>query len=135
MRVFTKLLLGLMVVLAVACARTPPQGGRHGYGAAPGPGANPQLGDSRPHEWRGAHPYRHDVHGIDISRWQGEIDWGRVRGAGISFAFIKATEGGDHSDPAFPRYWREAAAARIPRGAYHYYYFCRSGAEQARWFI
>ena len=132
MRVVSRLLLGLMLVLAVACARTPERGG---YRAAPGPGANPQLGDSAPHDWGGRHPYGHAVHGIDVSRWQGDIDWNSVRNAGISFAFIKATEGGDHYDPSFHRYWREAAAARIPRGAYHYYYFCRSGAEQAAWFI
>lgn len=129
MRIFTKFLLGLMLVLAVACARTPARG------PAPGPGANPQLGDSQPHPWTSGHPYGHAVHGIDISRWQGHIDWNRVRGSGVSFAFIKSTEGADHIDPNFRRYWHEAAQARIPRGAYHYYYFCRTGAEQAQWFI
>ena len=129
MRILTKFLLGLMLVLAVACARTPARG------PAPGPGANPQLGDSQPHAWTSGHPYGHQVHGIDISRWQGNIDWNRVRGSGISFAFIKSTEGADHIDPNFRRYWYEAAQARIPRGAYHYYYFCRTGAQQAEWFI
>ncbi|MFV0384923.1 GH25 family lysozyme [Paracoccus sp. (in: a-proteobacteria)] len=129
---FTKILLGLMLIVTVACSSHRPS-----RGAAPRyvGGAVPQLGDSKPHTWQSGHPYNHQVHGIDISRWQGDINWARVRGAGISFAFIKATEGGDHSDPAFRRYWREAGAARIPRGAYHYFYFCRSGAEQARWFI
>ncbi|MFD1795300.1 glycoside hydrolase family 25 protein [Paracoccus aurantiacus] len=98
-------------------------------------GSVPQLGDNAPHEWVGGHPYNHAVHGIDISRWQGQIDWNRARTSGVSFAFLKATEGADHSDPEFQRYWREAGNARIPRGAYHYYYFCRSGAEQAAWFI
>ena len=140
MRTITKLLLVTVLVLAAACARSP-QRGHGGYGGAGGGGggyvggAVPQLGDSRPHVWRNGHPYNHQVHGIDISRWQGQIDWGRLRASGVSFAFIKATEGADHSDPAFLRYWREAGAARMPRGAYHYYYFCRSGAEQAAWFI
>lgn len=98
-------------------------------------GALPQLGDSRPHSWQGGHPYDHPVHGIDISRWQGNIDWNRLRRTGISFAFLKATEGGDHSDPEFQYYWQQARAAGLPRGAYHYYYFCRTGAEQAAWFI
>ena len=122
MRHLTKIMLALMLVVAVACSRAPARGPV----AAPGPGANSQLGDSRPHQWTSGHPYGHDVHGIDISRWQGNIDWNRVRTAGISFAYIKATEGADHSDPAFPHYWRAAGDARIPRGAYHYYYFCRS---------
>ena len=137
MKFLTKLLLGLAVVtFAVSCGRTPPRGGApSGYQVAPGPGANPQLGDRAPHQWRNGAPYGHAVHGIDISRWQGDIDWNRVRGAGISFAFIKATEGGDHADPNFRRYWAQAAQARIPRGAYHFYYFCRTGAENAYWYI
>ena len=98
-------------------------------------GAVPQLGDSRPHVWTSGHPYGHQVHGVDVSKYQGNVNWGAARNAGISFAFIKATEGGDHSDIAFPRYWAETRAAGIPRGAYHFYYFCRSGAEQAAWFI
>lgn len=130
MRLMNKLFLGLVLVVAVACGGGP---GRNG--GAPGPGAFPQIGDSAPHDWGRAHPYGHQVHGIDISRWQGDIDWSRVRGSGISFVYMKSTEGGDHLDPNFRRYWRETAAARIPRGAYHYYYFCRTGAEQAAWFI
>ena len=44
---------------------------------------------------------QHPVHGIDLSRWQGRVDWASVRGAGTQFAFIKATEGGDHVDERF----------------------------------
>ena len=127
------LLAALFLALTLAAC-----GGGGGRGVSSGSyhgGAVPQLGDSRPHVWEGGHPYDHPVHGIDISRWQGQIDWQRVRRSGVSFAFLKATEGGDHSDPEFPTYWRQAGAAGLPRGAYHYYYFCRSGAEQAAWFI
>ncbi|ARJ68327.1 GH25 family lysozyme [Paracoccus contaminans] len=98
-------------------------------------GAVPALGDSAPHVWTSGHPYNNQVHGVDVSRYQGSVDWATARAAGISFAFLKATEGGDHSDPAFPAYWAQTRAAGIPRGAYHFYYFCRSGAEQAAWFI
>ena len=47
MKFLTKLLLGLAVVtFAVSCGRTPPRGqAPGGYQVAPGPGANPQLGD------------------------------------------------------------------------------------------
>ena len=48
------------------------------------------------------------VHGIDVSKYQGEIDWDRVRGAGTKFAFIKATEGGDHADEKFSANWSGA---------------------------
>lgn len=124
-------MMAVLLVVAVACSRTPTRTVSGGYTG----GSVSQLGDNKPHEWQNGHPYGHEVHGIDISRWQGDINWGRVRQAGIAFAYMKSTEGGDHSDPNFQRYWREAAAAGIPRGAYHYYYFCRSGAEQAAWFI
>jgi lysozyme len=75
------------------------------------------------------------VHGIDVSKYQGDIDWHRVRASGIDFAFIKATEGGDHADDRFRDNWEGARRAGLPRGAYHYYYFCRPATEQAAWFM
>ncbi len=75
------------------------------------------------------------IHGIDVSRYQGEIDWHSARKGKVEFAFLKATEGGDYADPKFLEYWYGAKAAGIPRGAYHFYYFCRTGEEQANWFI
>ncbi len=73
------------------------------------------------------------VHGIDISRWQGDIDWDRVRQSGVAFAWIKATEGGDHADPRFVDNWIGARKAGVRRGAYHFYYFCRPVEEQISW--
>lgn len=75
------------------------------------------------------------IHGIDVSRWQGDIDWNTVRKAGTQFAYIKATEGGDFVDPKFMENWNAARAAGVPRGAYHFYYFCRPVEEQISWFI
>jgi lysozyme len=74
------------------------------------------------------------IHGIDVSRWQGKIDWASVRAAGTQFAFIKATEGADHLDPRFSENWDGAAQAGVPRGAYHFMYWCRPAHEQAAWF-
>lgn len=94
----------------------------------------PQKSDVEPH-----HGVRDakmkTIQGIDVSRWQQEIDWARVRAAGTRFAFIKATEGGDHLDPKFRDNWREAKAAGIPRGAYHFVFWCRPARDQIRWFI
>ena len=53
----------------------------------------------------------------------------------MSFAFIKATEGGDHADPGFLDHWRAAGAAGVPRGGYHFFHFCTPAEVQARWFI
>ncbi len=97
--------------------------------------AAPQFFDMDPHDWSGRTPWHYPVHGIDVSRWQGEIDWPRVRASGVDFAFIKATEGGDVADPMFAANWAEARDAGLPRGAYHFYYFCRPAREQAAWFI
>lgn len=95
----------------------------------------PRFGDADPHEWKQRRPTSYAVHGIDISRWQGEIDWNKARSSGVTFAFIKATEGGDVADPKFRAYWDGAKRAGVARGAYHFYYFCRPAEEQARWFI
>jgi lysozyme len=75
------------------------------------------------------------IHGIDISRWQSNIDWRAVRAGGTRFVFIKATEGGDHIDPRFRENWNGARAAGIPTGAYHFVYWCRPAHEQAQWFV
>jgi len=74
------------------------------------------------------------VHGIDISKYQGTIDWRAVRRGGVSFAYIKATEGGDHHDEAFLINWLAARDAGVARGAYHFYYWCRPAREQVEWF-
>lgn len=80
-------------------------------------------------------PDAHPIKGIDVSKFQGVVDWSGVRGANVHFAYIKATEGGDRVDDRFAENWAAAKAAGVPRGAYHFYYFCRTGAEQAAWFI
>ncbi|MGA0531715.1 GH25 family lysozyme [Hansschlegelia sp. KR7-227] len=80
-------------------------------------------------------PDDHAIKGVDVSKFQGTVDWASVRAAGTSFAYIKATEGGDRVDDRFAENWAAAKAAGVPRGAYHFYYFCRTGAEQAAWFI
>jgi lysozyme len=95
----------------------------------------PVFGDHKPHDWTEIKPWDYPVHGIDVSKWNGDIDWHAVRGSGVAFAFIKATEGGDHLDDRFAENWAAARSAGVPRGAYHFYYFCRPAHEQARWFI
>lgn len=95
----------------------------------------PRYGDLDPAQWRGAAPWNYPIHGVDVSKFQQNIDWNTVRRAGIRFAFIKATEGGDHLDSLFHQNWQGAARAGIKRGAYHFFYFCRPAYQQARWFI
>jgi len=96
---------------------------------------SPRFEDRRPVEWPARTPWHYEIHGTDVSRYQTEVNWDAARDSGISFVFIKATEGGDRLDPMFERHWRGAARAGIPRSAYHFFYFCRPAIEQARWFI
>ncbi len=97
--------------------------------------AAPRFDDTQPVDWPDRAPHHHPVHGIDLSRYQGDVDWSRARAAGVSFAFIKATEGGDRLDPAFRENWDAAGRAGVARGAYHFFYWCGPPVEQAEWFI
>ena len=58
--------------------------------------------------------------GIDVSKWQGSINWNSVRGAGIEFAWMKATEGLTYKDPNFSANYLGAYNAGVIRGAYHF---------------
>ena len=73
--------------------------------------------------------------GIDVSHHQGPIDWSAVETAGVRFAWMKATEGGDWQDPRFAANWAAAGGTGVLRGAYHFFTFCTPGLEQARNFI
>ena len=85
-------------------------------------------------------PVGYAVHGIDVSKHQGNIDWKRVsqmkvNGIQVSFAFIKATEGITRQDNKFEINWKQAAQNSLLRGAYHFYYPSRDADKQADNFI
>jgi GH25 family lysozyme M1 (1,4-beta-N-acetylmuramidase) len=61
-----------------------------------------------------------NLQGIDVSHWQGTIDWNQVKNAGVAFAYAKASEGTTYTDPMFSTNLQGARAAGIPFGAYHY---------------
>lgn len=58
--------------------------------------------------------------GIDVSRYQGTVDWRKVRAAGKSFAFIKATQGSSYRDPNYATNVKGAREAGVLDGAYHF---------------
>ncbi len=60
-----------------------------------------------------------DIKGIDVSRWQGSIDWKRVSEAGVRFAMIKALQG-KKPDPRFSENIEGAIGAGICVGVYVY---------------
>jgi GH25 family lysozyme M1 (1,4-beta-N-acetylmuramidase) len=70
--------------------------------------------------------------GIDVSHFQGTVNWAAKFSSGIRFAWIKATEGATFRDPAFSTNYTNAVRAGIIRGAYHFGLPDRSsGATQA----
>lgn len=85
-------------------------------------------------------PKGYRVHGIDVSKHQGTIDWKRVsqmkkNGIQLSYVFIKATEGITRQDSKFETNWKQSAQNGLIRGAYHFYYPSRDAAKQADNFI
>ena len=85
-------------------------------------------------------PKKYSIHGIDVSYYQGKINWTKVKAmkedeVKVSFAFIKATEGILQVDPYFQRNWREAPKAGIVCGAYHFFRPKKSGKAQAKFFL
>lgn len=77
--------------------------------------------------------------GIDVSEYQGEIDWSKVNAVEeqfpIQFVFVRATVGNDRVDKAFDVNWLGAKDKNIIRGAYHYYRPNENSLEQAALFI
>ena len=76
--------------------------------------------------------------GIDVSKYQGEVDWERVAGEGIQFAFARAVEDkfpADGADHTFADNFEGMRAAGILRGAYHFFRPRRDAAAQAKLFV
>jgi GH25 family lysozyme M1 (1,4-beta-N-acetylmuramidase) len=126
-----------MAMTSSAAAAPSPSSGRIQEGDAY-MGVSSHLHESGgPSNGTGASPMSHTlgVQGIDVSHWQGSINWTSVRNFGIQFAWIKATEGTSSKDSAFSTNYLGAYNAGVIRGAYH---FARpdlsGGATQAGFF-
>ena len=105
------LILSLLALAACGSPSTPPP-------ADPDTLFPARFGDSDPVDFKGRTPQSFPVHGIDVARFQNNIDWNTARKNGVNFAFIKATEGGDLKDINFDTHWQGAGqAALLARGA------------------
>ena len=78
---------------------------------------------------------RYPVRGIDVSHYQGDIDWEILADQGMQFAFIKATEGSSFVDARFAENWKKAELSGLYCGAYHFFSFDSPGETQAEHFI
>jgi len=61
-----------------------------------------------------------NLFGIDVSHYQGSINWSSVHSCGANYAFAKATEGTGYTDPNFSTYMANGKAAGMQMGAYHF---------------
>lgn len=80
-------------------------------------------------------PKVYPVRGVDVSRYQGNIDWQVLSREKITFAYIKATEGSGHTDERFADNWSQAAGTGLKTGAYHFFSFDSPAVTQAEHFI
>lgn len=87
------------------------------------------------------YPDGYEIHGIDISHHQGEIDWEMLRNNGminrypVRFVMIKATEGASNIDRRFEENFYQAREYGFVRGAYHFWSTTSSGRAQAEFFL
>lgn len=78
---------------------------------------------------------QYPVKGVDVSAYQGEVDWQTLSAQDISFVFIKATEGSSFVDQYFSYNYEEAKKTNLAVGAYHFFSYDSEGKTQAENFI
>ena len=78
---------------------------------------------------------KHPIRGVDVSSYQGDIDWDILADQNIDFAFIKATEGSGSQDAYFSGNFENALKTHLKVGAYHFFSYDSPGATQAENFI
>jgi GH25 family lysozyme M1 (1,4-beta-N-acetylmuramidase) len=124
------------VVLAALVAGLTTAGAALGAGSPVNPGldyAGSGLANRNVTPVRAARPA--GLPGLDVSSWQGNVDWATVAANGARFAYVKATEGTSYVNPYFTQQYGGAYDVGLVRGAYHFGLPDRStGAAQAQWF-
>ena len=88
-----------------------------------------------------SYPEGYEIHGIDISHHQGQIDWEELKDNGqidkypVRFIYVKATEGASIIDENFRDNFHQAREYGFTRGAYHFYSVHSPAKAQAEYFI
>src|SRR5438552_18323963 len=59
--------------------------------------------------------------GVDVSVYQGTVNWAKVKSAGISFAFVRVSDGLTHPDSQFTNNWKGTKSAGVIRGVYQFF--------------
>lgn len=72
-----------------------------------------------------------DYNGIDVSKYQGNINWTKVaEDRKVQFVYIKATEGATKTDSRYAENLRKARAAGLKVGSYHFFVSFRTAEQQ-----
>lgn len=75
------------------------------------------------------------IAGIDVSHYQGKVDWAEVTEQKIHFAYLKATDGITYTDPMYHSNQTQINAHSLPNGAYHFFEPTDDGVKQAQNFL
>lgn len=75
------------------------------------------------------------VTGIDVSYYQGTVNWAQVKGAGRAFAFARISDGLNYPDTKFAQNWPAMKSAGVIRGAYQFFRPSQDAANQAQLLI
>ena len=86
------------------------------------------------------YPEGYEIHGIDISHYQGPIDWEQlktamIKGCPVRFIIIKGTEGSSRLDDNFRENFNQARDYGFIRGVYHFWSNKSSARDQAYFFL
>ena len=134
---------GLQLLLGPAAHASPPVAppDPHGPTRVSGPVTHPDrdhMGSTiAAHEDTGPAPLAAPagLPGLDVSSWQGNVNWSAVKANGARFAYVKATEGTSYTNPYFAQQYVGSYNVGLVRGAYHFALPDRSsGAAQANYF-
>lgn len=92
---------------------------------------SPDLASPTAGNWKPA-----GIQGMDVSSWQGNVDWNNAWAQGSKFAYVKATEGTGYKSPNFNQQYSGSHNVGMIRGAYHFALPSVSSAvDQANYFV
>jgi GH25 family lysozyme M1 (1,4-beta-N-acetylmuramidase) len=75
------------------------------------------------------------LEGVDVSVYDGTVDWSQVKSSGRAFGIAKATEGTSIVDAQFSKNWAAMKSAGVVRSAYHFFHCDSDPATQASFFL
>lgn len=75
------------------------------------------------------------VLGVDVSHFQGDVDWSSIKKDGVLFAYAKATQGSRFIDPKYMSNWKEMKENKVYKGAYHFFEYDDDVTKQVNHFL